>query len=195
ITINIYPITTIPNWSTISTDGIIFRVEVINENIDSINNQNFTFTILPNTTFSVNENFAFLFIPNITAENWNFAEKWLECKDNLDAEGDKSRDFERGWQNCQNDLVEYEGENATSCKEELGVCLLNVQSKDIEITGKEDKITNLEGEKETTKNSKWFYGVIGIALGIGGLLVYQGKLGKGSAKDKSETEFNKGQQG
>ena len=95
------------------------------------------------------------------------------------------------------DLAEYEGENATTNKEELDSCILINQQKDIEIDGKQTAIGKLEEEAKSTENAPYIWGAICGILGIVGALVYSGKIkiGKGMVKDKSEDEFNKNQAG
>lgn len=103
--------------------------------------------------------------------------------------------FDMGWNNCRIDLEKYTGANATVCKDRLDTCNLTLKQKDIDISAKDEKITSLQTESEGTKNSKWIYGIGGVILGILGLLFYQGKLGRGVPRERSMSEFNKGQAG
>ncbi len=183
----------INNISNSSDETITFRVDFNTSKNPTINDdtfQDFTVNIssLLEKIVWTSPDIIYILESNITTENIDFKKDWEQCLE-------EKIGFERGWQLCHNELTDYKGENTTLCKEDLSACLLDIQSKDIEITGKENTITDLEDEKETTKNSKWFYAVIAFVLGIGAILVYEGKIGKGSAKDKSTEEFNKAQQG
>ncbi len=136
--------------------------------------------------------FDFIFIKEDTIENIDFFSEWKDC------EVEKGK-VDTGYSTCavtrDECLSTYEGENATTNKEELDACNLRNQQKDIEIQGQQTTIGNLEEEEESTKNLKWIYAVVAAILGIVGCLVYCGKIGKGMVKDKSEDEFNKRQSG
>lgn len=54
------------------------------------------------------------------------------------------------------------------------------------------QITALEKEKEDTKNTKWIYGVVGLAGGIVGMMFYTGKWGKQKIKNP-EDSYNRSQ--
>ncbi len=124
--------------------------------------------------------------PNDTAKNIDFAEDYYICV------ADKAS-YNTAWTACVLDLDEYEGENATTNKEELDSCNLRIQEKDIEIGGKDNTIKDLEDEKKDTENLKWIYAIIATIIGVVGCLIYCGKIGKGAVKDKSMDEFSKRQ--
>jgi len=157
---------------------------------DDFNDKTWTFDILTNITGNfTNLDFPYIvYTKNATVEN-------IDYKDDYDTCVAAKSKIDGGWQLCQNDLVKYEGENATSYKEDLDECTFTIKDKDSDITSKNKEIEDLKEEAEDTKNAKYFWGVGGAILGILGLLFYRGELGKSQAKDKSQGEFNPTQAG
>ena len=137
--------------------------------------------------------FVLIFTQNTTLPiDTNYLEKYYICVT------DKAS-INSGYTTCaiarDKCLEEYEGENATTNKEALDACNLRTQQKDIEIQGQLTTIGNLEEEEESTGNVKYIWGIVSGIIGIIGALLYCGKIGKGSVKEKSDSEFNKSQQG
>ena len=128
-------------------------------------------------------------------ENIDYFELWNQTNEQLITCKIERGQFESQLNSCLFRLGEYEGVNASDCKTKLDECTLTIKEKDLEIASKNKEIEDLNDEKEETKNQRWFYGVIGVIIGIIGLLFYQGKLGKEKAKDKSQGEFNPRQSG
>lgn len=178
----------IDNVSSSEDTEITFRVDFNTSENPDINDKTFTYFVLNISSKEgliwTSPDFTYIVESNITSENWDYREQYLQCLAEIIG-------FERGWQNCQNDLTQYEGENTTLCKEDLDECSLSVREKDLDLGAKNEKILNLEDEKEDTKNSKYIWGVIGLALGAGGFYLYQ-KRG-GSPKEKAMSEFQKSQ--
>jgi len=172
-----------------------FKIEFISQEKPSFNNKDFTFSVnLASQNISYKSEAFDYIIPFIIdiPENISFYEKWMDCEV-------YSAKLDTGYTICNSNLVEcreeYEGENATSYKEDLNECTLTIKEKDLDITSKNKEIEDLKEEAEETKNAKYFWGAGGVVLGILGLLFYRGELGKGSVKDKSQGEFNPSQAG
>lgn len=192
ITIKIYNISEIPKNNTLFNSSIIIKVEVIN-NEYSGNNQNFTFTIFNNTVVNEDKNFNLIFIKNESVSQ-TIVEQYATClNDKSKCENDLTK-WDLGWDLCKRDLKEAIGENSTKCNDELNACNFQVKEKNLELQSKNTEITTLNTEKKDTKNTRWFYGIIGVVLGIVGCLFKEGKLGQGP-KDKAMDEFNRGQAG
>ncbi len=184
LTIEIHSISGVPNFTRDNIIFIEFNVTFISEE-DPFNNYDFIFRLYENKSLSYSEgNILYRVTTTDTAENIDFAEDWRIC--NREKEG-----FERGWQQCQNELTEYKGKNTTICKEDLDECSLNLKEKDLDLGAKDDKILNLEEEEKETKNSKYIWGVIGLLLGAGALYLYERR--GGSPKEKAMGEFQKSQ--
>ncbi len=168
-----------------------FKIEFISQEDPYNNNKTFSFSVNLSSQDISYESILFdyrVIVANMTVENIDFKEDWQQCTT-------EKSGYERAWQLCQNNLIKYEGENATICNEELDNCKLTIREKDLDIESKNKEITELGDEKETTKNSKYLWGAIGVVLGILGVLVYRGELGGDKARDKSEGEWNKRQTG
>ena len=138
--------------------------------------------------------FTFFFIKNESVDS-TIIERYATClskKEKCEVEKGK---FDVAWGRCVQDLNKYEGENATSFKEELDTCILLVKEKDLVLTSQDDKITDLKNNEEGTKNSKYLWGIFGAVLAVVGVLFYQGKIGGGVAKEKAMGEFQKSQSG
>ena len=168
-----------------------FNIEFISQKQPQYNNQIFTFSVnLSSQNIGYeSESFGYI-IPFITdtPENISFYQKWLDCEV-------YSGKLDTGYTRCVLDLDEYKGENATTNKEALDACNLQTQQKDLEITSKTTEILDLEEKEKNTENSKWFFGIAGILLGVLGLLIYQVKIGKTNVKERSDNEFNKNNAG
>ncbi len=192
--IKIYSTTQIPKNGTVDNwKNIILRIE-FTDNIYSGNTQNYTVTIYPNTTFNSNKDFTLFFIKNESVDT-SIVDKYVTClsqKEKCEVEKGK---YDVAWNRCVQDLNKYEGENATSFKEELDTCSLLVKEKDLELTSQDDKITDLKNNEEGTKNSKYLWLIFGAVLAVVGTLLYQGKIGGGVAKEKAMGEFQKSQSG
>ena len=186
ITIKISNTSVIPNLSS----SITINVEVINKQFDK-SIQNITFTIINGTKIKKDTDIEFFFITNGSQVDYNIVTCLTEKSDCLI---DKAS-FNTAWTKCVLDLNEYEGENSTTNKEALDVCTLRNQEKDLLIGNKDTQILDLEEEKKDTENVRFFWGIGGALLMLFGCLFYFGKIGKGFVKDKSESEFNKGQAG
>ncbi len=186
ITINIYNISKIPKNNTIMNYSINMSVEIINKEYSN-NNLNFTFTIFNNSIVSESKEFDFIFIKEDHVESLNLTKTYLDCEKRY------TEQF-YGWNKCRNDLDDLKEENSTACNEKLNTCNLQLTQKNSDLKNKNTEITTLTTEKEGTKNTKWFYGIIGVVLGIVGLLFKEGRLGQGP-KDKAMDEFNKSQAG
>ncbi len=191
ITVKIYNISKVPKNNTVFTSGIQIKVEVINNEYYG-NNQNFTFTIFNNTVVNENRNFNLIFIKNESV-GMDVVSQYVACLNDKSKCLEEKASYNTAWTACVLDLDEYEGENATTNKEELDSCNLRIQEKDIEIGGKDNTIKDLEDEKKDTENLKWIYAIIAIIIGVVGCLIYCGKIGKGAVKDKSMNEFSKRQ--
>lgn len=187
ITIKIYNTSIMPNL----TSDITIKIEVINKQFNK-NIQNITFSIFNGTAISKDTNIEFLFLTSDTAENIDFAIDYYACVA-------EKASINTGFTTCAKErdvcLEEYEGENATTNKEALDACNLRTQQKDVEIQGQLTTIGNLEEEEESTGNVKYIWGIVSGIIGVMGALLYCGKIGKGSVKEKSDSEFNKSQQG
>ncbi len=177
-------------------------IEIINSEYSG-NNQAQTFEIINKTNSSVISkdlvkykefSFSLIFIRNESV-SLDTVEKYTICLIDKSKCSEEKASFNTAWTRCVLDLGEYEGENSTTVKEELDDCTLKIKEKDIEIGGKQTTIENLEEEKKNTENQRLIYGIIGGVIVLVGCLFYFGKIGKGSAKDKSMDEFNRNQAG
>jgi len=172
-------------------------VKAVNDEYGINQEQSKTFVINSSnsTLLKKDFDFTFLIIESQSSVPYNLI---LCLEDKGNCEIDKAK-INSGYTTCvvakDKCLNEYEGENATICEDELDVCNLNIQQKDIEISGKQTTIQNLEEETEDTENSKWLYAIIALVIGFVVCLFYTGKIGKGAVKDKSMDEFNKSQVG
>ena len=138
--------------------------------------------------------FPFIFIKNESV-GMDVVSQYVACLGDKTTCLEEKASFNTAWTKCVLDLNEYEGENSTTNKEALDACNLQIQEKDIEIGGKQDKILDLEEEEKETENAKYIWGAIIGIICIIGTLFYCGKIGKGGVKDKSDSEFNKNQAG
>lgn len=169
-----------------------FKVE-INNSLTAYNHHVFSFTINLSEGMNINEDFDFLFIKNETVGE-DIVDKYTTClSQKATCELTKSQ-FNTAWDNCIKELNEKTGENSTECQNQIASYNLKIQEKDLAINSKDQEITRLQEEQTNNKNSKWFWAIGGLILGVLGLLFKQGKLG-GSAKDRSEGEFNRVQAG
>lgn len=171
-----------------------------NSSEDDFNDQIFIFDM--NTTGIFTE--EFLDIPYVvytdsTPINMDYAQKYDECKDQKSSCEIEKGKLDVGYTKCNVNLGEcqkkYEGENATKCDDELNICNLQIKERDLDLNAKNTEITNFKTEKENTKNSKYFWGIGGIIIGVLCLLFKEGKIGAGNPQDKSVGEFNKNQAG
>ena len=163
-----------------------FSIIEFDENNSEINSDG----IVKNYTFS----FPFIFIKNESV-GMDVVSQYVLCLNEKTTCLEDKASYNTAWTKCVVDLGEYEGENATTNKEALDACNLQTQQKDLEITSKTTEILDLEEKEKNTENSKWFFGIAGALLGVFGLLIYQGKIGKGNVKERSDNEFNKNQAG
>ena len=176
---------------TIDNETTRIIIEIKND-IYTANNRNFTFTIKNYTGENLNEHFSFdfLFIKNESLDS-NIVDKYIIClNEKSTCEIEKGK-FDISWNKCVLDLNEYESENATTSTEGLNKCNLLIKEKDLELNTKNEKITNLENEKDDTSNVKWIYGLIAFGVGYLGRMFYKGEIGE-KAKEKSMGEFHKG---
>lgn len=176
-----------------TTHEITLKIEFISKR-DDYNNEEFILYIA-NLSKGVNKafpQFPYRVITSDTAENIDFAEDYFKC-------AEEKAKIDSGFSTCAKErdkcLNEYEGENATNYKKEADACNLDIQRKDIEIGGKDSTIEDLEKKEKDTENLKWIYAIVGAIIAVVGCLVYFGKIGKGSVKDKSMDEFNRNQAG
>ena len=176
------------------TSDITIKIEIINKQFDR-NIKNITFSIFNETGISKDTDVEFFFITNGSPVNYDIVSCLTEKATCLI----EKASINSGYTTCaitrDECLEEYEGKNATNTQNQLDACSLRIQQKDVELQGQVTTIGNLEEEKESTGNEKWVYAVIAAILGVVGCLLYTGKIGKGSVKDKSMDEFNKSQQG
>lgn len=172
-----------------SSDSLIFRVDFNTSKNPDINDETFQDFVINTSAllegiFWTSPDIPYIVYFEDTAENIDFAKDYYECL------ADKIG-FERGWQQCQNELTDYKGENTTLCRKDLDECSLSLKEKDLDLGAKNEKILNLEDEKEDTKNSKYIWGVIGLALGACGFYLYKNR--GGSPKEKAMGEFQRSQ--
>jgi hypothetical protein len=159
-----------------------FIIKIHNNTLEIIsseysgNNGNFTFEI-ENITNSTNNSsylsvksaefiYNFLFVKNITVE----------------------MDLVDKYTNCLNDTSICKLNAASNFTQ----CTLTYQQKDNDIINKQLQIDNLTKEKNDTQNQKYFWGIIGVVLGIIGVLVKRGEIGK-DFKDRHENSFQRNQ--
>lgn len=198
ITMKIFPVSTIPNWTSIvdgvliNPEGIIFRVEFSDDEFG--NDENYTFVLQPNITSTSSKSFDFNFIKNETIDTNTFT-KYLGClKEKTQCEIDKGK-LDISYTICNVDLTEYEEGNISKAQANLGTCNLVVKEKDFDITTKQKEIDDLEKEAANTKNSKWFYALIALVIGASGMHFYRENKSGGTARDKSVEEWPKQQAG
>jgi len=183
------------NTTPILTNGSLTTIKIeVNSSTYPANNRVFSFNVNLSEGLDVSDNFNFLFIKNESIDTSLFAQH-LTCLKDLSACKVEKGKFDVAWNRCFSDLNKYEGENATSFKEELDTCSLLVKEKDLELTSQDDKITDLKNNEEGTKNSKYLWLIFGAFLAVVGTLLYQGKIGGGAAKERSMGEFQKSQSG
>lgn len=153
------------------------------------NNQNFTFTFNASKMEKTGIGFTspdINFLVEGEIVNTDYLNEYIKCNSDL------SR-TDQGYTSCTVRLANYEGKNATACKEELQTCNLNLKEKDLDAQAQEDKITGLQDEKNNTQNSKWIYALIGAVVGAFGFNLY--KQRGGPARERSMGEFNREQAG
>lgn len=190
--IRIYNVSTIPNFAVTEIEYIDFKVEFSSEE-DDFNDKTFDLRLYENASLDISfENIPYRVIITDTAENIDFAKEYYECIA-------EKYSLNQGYNICAKDrdecLEEYEGANATAFKTDLAECNLLIKEKDLVLAANNEKITDLKDEKESTKNSHWLYGIVGLVLGAGGFYLYNKNKGGGSPKDKSMDEWPKGQAG
>lgn len=171
------------------------KVDFESGNFD-FNDESFSFDLTnSNNTVWDSPDFEYVIFSNTTAINLDYFELWNETDRQLTTCKIQRGQFETSWNQCLDDLADYEGENASQCKEELSACNLKISEKDLQISSKDEKISTLEEDKDSTKNSKWIYGLIGAVLGGAAFHFYTtGKKG-GKVRDKSVDEWSKSQAG
>lgn len=183
------------NSTKIYTNGSLTTIKVeINNSLTSYNHQIFSFNVnFIREGINLYDDFNFLFIKNETVSE-DLVTKYTTClSQKSTCELTKSQ-FNTAWDQCEKKLTEATGENSTACKLQVDSCNLQIKEKDLEITSKDQEIEKLTNDQTNTKNSKWFWAIGGVILGILGLLFKQGKL-TGTPKDRSEEEFNRMQAG
>lgn len=187
--IKIYNLTQI-NSANFSA-GIPFRIEFKDSEFDNL--KNYTFTVKKNTTFSSNTGFVIEFLTNDSESTYKklYEDANSKITNCLIQRGQ----FETQWNICQGKLLNYEGVNATQCKDNLSACQLSIQAKDLIIQAKDSEIADVKTQSDDSKNTKWFYGIIGLAIGAVGLHWYRSSKGGGTVRERSRGEFNPGQAG
>jgi len=188
------------NNITNSTDSSMTFKVYFNSSEYKGNNKGFTFTIDTSTLKTGAKvldsgDFNFVVFSNTTATNIDYFVLWNRTDGQLTQCKIQRGQFESQWNSCLSKLGNYEGVNATQCKDDLNVCNLLVKERDLELSTNQEKITDLQDEKEGTKNSLWLYGIVGLVVGAGGLYLWNKNKGGGSPKDKSADEWSKGQAG
>ena len=182
----------IDNISNAEDTEITFRVDFNTSENPVINDETFVdFTLnisgLEGLIWT-SPDITYVLESNITPERLDLLEEWKDC---LVQKGQ----YNLAWTKCgiERDecLEKYEGKNATTYKEDLNECGLSLKEKGLDLDAKNDKILNLEDEKEGTKNSKYIWGVVGLLLGAGALYLYERR--GGSPKEKAMGEFQKSQ--
>jgi len=180
------------NVTEIDDDGnITIIIEAINNEYGT-NKESKTFVInnIDPVLFEETFPFTFLFIRNESV-SLDTVEQYIACLNEKSKCAEEKASFNTAWTKCVLDLSEYEGENATTYKEDFDECSLNLKEKGLDLGAKDEKILNLEDEKEDTKNSKYIWGFVGLLLGAGALYLYERR--GGTPKEKSMGEFQKSQ--
>lgn len=154
----------------------------------------FNITLKLNKAFSGNKVIPFLFTGTTTVSNLDWFNLWNQTDIQLTQCKIQRGQFETAYNKCLSDIGVYTGTNATICKNKLETCALDLKTKDIDLSAKDEKIASIQAENEGKSNSKFVWGFGGIILGILALLFYQGKVG-GGPRERSMGEFNKGQAG
>ena len=67
--------------------------------------------------------------------------------------------------------------------------------KSIELSSKDKEITDLKTQSSDSKNAKWLYVIIALAVGAFGMNWYRNSKGGGTVREKSMGEFNPNQMG
>lgn len=185
LTIRIYNGTNLDDNSSGSVEIIV----KFSSSEDNHNNQNLSLTFNLTTGLGFDKtfnSFDYRVIIDDTAENIDFFQLYNKCEN-------ERKGLDTGFNRCTLDLKKYEGTNVTTCQNDLSICQVQSSQKDSSLLLKEEDIKDLEDEEEETKNQKWFYGVIGVFLGVLAIMVYDGKIGRSSVKERASGEFQKAQ--
>lgn len=182
---------------TSSTIGdTVVRIKVYNNTVEFVNddysgnNKEYTFTVSNDSVAYEEWEFTILFIKNVSVDS-DIVEKYTTCLSEKSSCEVQKNAFDNAWDDCREDLQKYESGNSTACSSELNKCELDLSKKTTELESKEKEISDIEKDSSGKQNQRWFFGGIGLVIGI---LFGKGiiSLNKKGPKDESGM-FNKNQ--